>query len=327
MAKSFFLLLFFLCVSCGSKDTEKVNHHGLTKKILAANAGTHILQPSTLPSNNNRHIGQSETANAVVDALISRIDSSKDLRGMAEFQRVKVRNGRLAFPWAGDDAHLQQFYDEGYRQSVPPDIRQKIVKAGGANVIVQDDCGYGLVNWFQIPPSYLNDDENPEGILWSAMIISAAKRTKLSPIPFDRLYTAFNQIGDNDDGGLRRANQVLEAVGRPPDDLPYVIVDQNEGCGAGELTVTIETDPPATRLRIIPEFFFSICENQRKDPWSDISCPWWRDALGGDAEMLAGTYRFYARTATGATRTGRFGVTDRQLDGKWMNQSPLKIKI
>lgn len=75
-----------------------------------------------------------------------------------------------------------------------------------------------------------------------------------------------------------------------------------DGCGAGETAATIKTVPPATRLRLIPEFFAQICEqNNRPTP---PACPYWIDVPKSDVSV-SGVYRYIVNWPGTPERIGK----------------------
>jgi hypothetical protein len=104
----------------------------------------------------------------------------------------------------------------------------------------------------------------------------------------------------------RRLNQERKANSS----LPRLVVDG--GCGAGEITVQIATDPPGAQVLFIPTFFYELCRAQKlqaDDPWGNCS-ERWREAVDGTVSRVSGDYHYVARWSDGATRRGRLRMTD-----------------
>lgn len=82
-------------------------------------------------------------------------------------------------------------------------------------------------------------------------------------------------------------------------------------CGAGEITVKLNTDSPVTKLSIISEKYFKVCKARGLDPWNSESCYGWLDVQPNFPLSIAGGYRYQAiRTKGSLPITGHFDITD-----------------
>ncbi|MDQ3039474.1 MAG: hypothetical protein M3R16_06740 [Pseudomonadota bacterium] len=64
-----------------------------------------------------------------------------------------------------------------------------------------------------------------------------------------------------------------------------------EGCGAGEFSVRFDTEPVASDIRIIPEFFARLCV-LRKQALEGDACPYWMNIASGQELAMSGMYRY-----------------------------------
>jgi hypothetical protein len=109
---------------------------------------------------------------------------------------------------------------------------------------------------------------------------------------------------------LNRLAARLNAARRTNPDLPEAAVEG--GCGAGEITVTIETDPPGGQVLFIPTFFYELCKAQRLNPDDTERCNYWREAISGTLSNVSGDYFFVARWSDGSARRGKLGINPKQ---------------
>jgi hypothetical protein len=86
----------------------------------------------------------------------------------------------------------------------------------------------------------------------------------------------------------------------------YAIVYLVGDCGAGEIAVRINSVPPLSNLHVIPDFYFSVCEDLYSDPWSVDECRFWNSAP--EILMLSGVYRYKGDLANGSEKRGKFDV-------------------
>ena len=170
-----------------------------------------------------------------------------------------------------------------------------------------ESCGPFVDQALGVPEGFFPDWTG--GVtLARARLISALRAEGVAEVDIAGILAAFKDGSDLAGPNTALAN--AHAAGKTRE--PLVLLNFSDGCGAGEVLVEFRTDPPARTLRIIPEFFFAICEKQNVDAWSNRECRWWQDVLKG-GEMVAGSYNYFAQTADGATRSGRFRVTEQAL--------------
>jgi hypothetical protein len=62
---------------------------------------------------------------------------------------------------------------------------------------------------------------------------------------------------------------------------------------AGEIAVTIRSEPPGARVRLISDYDWRLCDALNHDPWDPAKC-WGWTALPANGAMLSGTYRYQA---------------------------------
>ena len=77
-----------------------------------------------------------------------------------------------------------------------------------------------------------------------------------------------------------------------------------DGCGAGEASVSLKTIPDASKIFIIPEFFALICEKTGRYTTIE-ACPYWRDVPKTNDLEVSGLYRFVILWSSGAARKGK----------------------
>jgi hypothetical protein len=87
---------------------------------------------------------------------------------------------------------------------------------------------------------------------------------------------------------------------RPTRPVFYVMT----GCGAGETVLEFASDPPGAKIKIIPMFFYKLCELKAIDPLSDPKCDRWENV--SESVAVSGWYVYTAAWDTGRTGVGRF---------------------
>jgi hypothetical protein len=87
------------------------------------------------------------------------------------------------------------------------------------------------------------------------------------------------------------------------------------GCGAGEMSVQIVTNPRGGRILFIPIFFYELCKAQNLNPEDTTGCNRWGEAIDGRLSQVAGDYIYVARWPDGTTRRGRLTFNNKQ-DGQ-----------
>ena len=58
------------------------------------------------------------------------------------------------------------------------------------------------------------------------------------------------------------------------------------GCGAGEVEVTIVTQPSGGQVLLAPSFYYELCRAQDIDPEDTRRCNRWREAHDGKLEYV-----------------------------------------
>jgi hypothetical protein len=228
-----------------------------------------------------------------------------------------------------DNLEYLKFQKKIFDGQIPNIVKQRIAEVGAVKILFLQPCGARTEEALGVPESYLTADTDYE-MLHNARLISATRAVGIRdfkiPKPTEMAPSSDDEIVDR--GVLELNNALWAAQPKAPGDIPLIILDYSEGCGGGETLVQFKTDPVASQLRLIPEFFFTVCAKQKRDPWSNTQCRWWKDVLSEGGEMVAGTYRYHAQTPDGKIRQGRFGITEKRLENP--DGSPaetLNIKI
>ena len=112
---------------------------------------------------------------------------------------------------------------------------------------------------------------------------------------------------------LGRLAGALNAYRNTKPALPRAIV--GEDCGAGDVAVSIVTEPRGGKVLFTPGFYYELCRAQRLDPEDPARCNRWREALDGKLEYVAGDYYYIARWSDGAVRRGSLRI-DANDDGR-----------
>jgi hypothetical protein len=226
-----------------------------------------------------------------------------------------------------DDPGIAKYEMEAFTQQIPDEIKQRMAEAGAARILFLEPCGARTDEALGVPESYLNAEADYE-MLKSARLISATRATGIRDFKIPK-PEAINPSGeewsdsDNNRVILALNDALWAAQPKAQGDIPLVILDYSDGCGAGEIMVAFKTDPVVSQLRLIPEFFFTICAKQKRDAWSNTDCRWWKDVLAEGGEMVAGTYRYHAQTPDGKIRQGRFSITEKRLQNS--DGSPVEV--
>ena len=76
--------------------------------------------------------------------------------------------------------------------------------------------------------------------------------------------------------------------------LPELLQDNSPDCGAGPIgSVRLALSPSGGTIKVIPEFYFQLCQRTVAQPYSD-DCSRWQVA-GSTLQIPVGTYRYLAR--------------------------------
>ena len=84
--------------------------------------------------------------------------------------------------------------------------------------------------------------------------------------------------------------------------LPIVVL--KGGCGAGEIEIKVQLNPPDGEVLFMPKLLYRFCRTLNIDPDNPQACDHWRRAADGTLYHVAGDYRFWARWPDGATLRG-----------------------
>jgi hypothetical protein len=134
----------------------------------------------------------------------------------------------------------------------------------------------------------------PEAV-WRPMLVDNEERGKESFDPIEGTY-------------LEGLSQTLNAYRRQSAPaLPATLVEG--GCGEGEVAIRIATRPGNGRVRLIPVFFFKLCEVQKIDPDDPRRCDHWREPAEGALFEVSGDYNYQASWPDGARRSGMLSFT------------------
>lgn len=90
----------------------------------------------------------------------------------------------------------------------------------------------------------------------------------------------------------------------------YQIIDLSEGCGAGEVHISIANYDDFLSLHYIPEFFFRVCSERFANPWDTNLCIFWDEAQWSLA--VSGVYRWQGIDLSDQFISGRFSVRNTQ---------------
>lgn len=90
----------------------------------------------------------------------------------------------------------------------------------------------------------------------------------------------------------------------------------NEIGGTVPATLVLDWSPTRGILRVIPSFYYRLCQFRKVDPEDPGKCPNWADVSGDELEG-AGNYNFNARWPDGRTRSGQVAVTFEATGKHW----------
>jgi hypothetical protein len=106
---------------------------------------------------------------------------------------------------------------------------------------------------------------------------------------------------------LKKLVALLDAYRSDHPALPEVVIVGE--CGAGEVEVTIITQPSGGQVLFTPSFYYELCRAQDIDPEDTRRCNRWREAHDGKLEYVSGAYHYLVRWSDGATRGGMISFT------------------
>jgi hypothetical protein len=108
---------------------------------------------------------------------------------------------------------------------------------------------------------------------------------------------------------LEKLGEALNAYRRrSAPSLPKATIEG--GCGDGEVGIRLMTRPGNGRVRIIPVFFYKLCEVQKIDPNDLRRCDHWREPAQGALLDVSGDYIYQASWPDRAQRSGRLSLTN-----------------
>jgi hypothetical protein len=163
------------------------------------------------------------------------------------------------------------------------------------------DLAGGVISWEHELPQigYPEWVWRPWVSSYEASIVATARRI---PKSVD-IFRIWENSPRSKFDGLRR---VLMAYRAKHPHLPGILSGR-EGCGGGEVPVRLITQPAATRVSIIPSFFYELCRVQRIDPDDTTRCAHWRE-VSGPIVQVSGDYHYVARWHDGTTKRGMLDV-------------------
>ena len=120
----------------------------------------------------------------------------------------------------------------------------------------------------------------------------------------DAQIARIRQGGDPDDRPF--LDQLARTLNRyRQQENPQLPVAMMEGgCGAGEIGIRIQLNPPDGEVLFMPKLLYRFCRTLNLDPDNPQACDHWRRAADGTLYQVAGDYRFWARWPDGATLRG-----------------------
>lgn len=206
-------------------------------------------------------------------------------------------------------------------QQVPADMREAIRAKGHVKVLLLESCEAGVADALGIPGDY--DEGSPAQYLDQARFEVALGREGQAGIKLpDDLRDMEGEREPVADLNARLFQ--LYKSGGARDIL--VVIDLSDGCGAGEMPVKLVSDPPYKSLRIIPEFYFTVCGKRGPDAWSSQQCRWWEDVLQ-EVTMVSGTYYYVATWPDGTEKRGRFTIDEQAAAAIDDGQETLTLDI
>ena len=247
----------------------------------------------------------SALAKRLTDAVLA--DGMPELRSFALEHNIKIfSNPNLV----GDDL-------EAFQVTLGAQLSARITfETNEFQVLRLEECGTDLGN-YGIPEWVPDDDAVPFGMIDKVRINAAFEGTGIdlqltsSEAQNLRNFTATDwQIRDapiHAYPALRALNETLfDLYWSGKTGVLHQIIDPSSGCGAGEIEVEIRSDPPLTAIHMIPELYFSVCEDVTSNPWDKSQCRWWSPSP--EVGMVSGTYAYQGVTADGETRRGRISI-------------------
>ena len=117
-------------------------------------------------------------------------------------------------------------------------------------------------------------------------------------------YLSSNPSGDIHDHQLTFQKALAAALQqyrlRSAPLLPKVVDDGDGECGAGEVGVTISSDPPHARIQLITTFTYLVCKAKNLEPdRANTKCDGWYDAP--EKPRVSGSFKYKATWPDGVT--------------------------
>lgn len=117
------------------------------------------------------------------------------------------------------------------------------------------------------------------------------------------------KLDPSEGGHLRALSEALNAYRRQSaPSLPKTKIEG--GCGEGEVGIRLVTKPGNGRVRLIPVFFYKLCEVHKIDPEDPRRCAQWHEPALGALLDVSGDYIYQASWPDGARRNGRLSFTN-----------------
>lgn len=222
---------------------------------------------------------------------------------------------------AAATAELVQSSLQLVEQQVPADIREAIRAMGKVKVLVAESCGADVGAALGIPNDY--DEGSAQQYMDQARFEVALEREKVKPLA---LPADFRDL-EGDRESIAAINQQLfdlHKSGKTKDIL--VVIDLSGGCTAEGRPVTLVTEPPYESLRILPEFYFTVCAKRAEDAWSPEQCRWW-ETVTQPLTLDQGTYYYLAKWPDGLEKRGRFVIDELVTEAVEEGQDTLTLDI
>ena len=86
------------------------------------------------------------------------------------------------------------------------------------------------------------------------------------------------------------------------------------GCGAGEESFKLATQPRGGQVLIIPSFYYQLCAVQRINPDDASRCIHWREVIDGTVTEVSGDYYYRVHWRDGSVRKGKLNLSSFQGD-------------
>lgn len=207
---------------------------------------------------------------------------------------------------------------------MPDKLKNSLVKTEQKIYISQvPQCSLAMINDIAIgtnySKNYIEHKKSDFHILFETALSSINHKLDISD--YEKILKEIaSNYSDSDYYYLRKLNEKLyEDYIDGKLDYPLVFVDYSDGCGAGEVLVTITSYPKNAKIRYIPQFFAHICQahgmdvfNLENDENHKNQCIFWQDVHENSASV-AGRY-YYQAFYKGIRQTGTFQVLDIAAD-------------